>query len=40
MGQIASDLSDIIIATDDDPDAENRFTILKELTADINKRVL
>jgi len=34
------DFSDIIIATDDDPDTENRFTILQELTQNIKKKVL
>lgn len=40
MWSVVDEFSDIIIATDDDPDTENRFTILKELTADIKKKVL
>lgn len=40
MWSVVDDFSDIIIATDDDPDTENRFTILKELTADIKKKIL
>lgn len=33
MGSIAGKYSDIVIATDDDPDTENRLTILNQLTA-------
>ena len=40
MWSVVDEFSDIIIATDDDPDTENRFTILKELTADIKKKTL
>jgi UDP-N-acetylmuramyl tripeptide synthase len=37
---VVDEFSDVIIATDDDPDTENRFTILNELTKDIKKKVL
>ena len=40
MWSVVDEFSDIIIATDDDPDTENRFTILNELTKDIKKKVL
>jgi UDP-N-acetylmuramoyl-L-alanyl-D-glutamate--2,6-diaminopimelate ligase len=40
MWAVVDDFSDIIIATDDDPDTENRFTILQELTQNIKKKVL
>jgi len=40
MGEVVDELSDIIIATDDDPDSENRFTILKQLTQNIKKKKL
>lgn len=38
MWSVVDEFSDIIIATDDDPDTENRFTILDELTKDIKKK--
>jgi UDP-N-acetylmuramyl tripeptide synthase len=31
MGQIASEFSDIIIITDDDPDTENRLQIINQI---------
>jgi UDP-N-acetylmuramyl tripeptide synthase len=31
MGQIASEYSDIIIITDDDPDTENRLQIINQI---------
>lgn len=37
MGKIADHYSDILIATDDDPDTENRLEILAGLTQDIKK---
>ncbi|HKL44289.1 MAG TPA: UDP-N-acetylmuramoyl-L-alanyl-D-glutamate--2,6-diaminopimelate ligase [Candidatus Absconditabacterales bacterium] len=37
MGKIAWKYADIAIATDDDPDTENRLTIINELTKDIQK---
>ncbi len=40
MGEVADQFADIIIATDDDPDTENRFTILNQLTQNIKKKVL
>ena len=40
MGEVADQFADIIIATDDDPDTENRFTILQQLTQNIKKKVL
>lgn len=38
MGQIADLYSDIIIATDDDPDTENRLEILQQLTMNIKNK--
>lgn len=38
MGEIADQYSDILIATDDDPDTENRFEILTQLTRDIKHK--
>lgn len=38
MGAIANQFSDIVIATDDDPDTENRLTILQQLTSDIKNK--
>lgn len=38
MGEVVDQYADIIIATDDDADRENRFTILKELTQNIKKK--
>ncbi|MEI8091873.1 MAG: hypothetical protein WCG98_06760 [bacterium] len=35
---MVDEFSDIIIATDDDPDTENRFEILQQLTKDIKKK--
>jgi len=40
MGEVVDSYADLIIATDDDADTENRFTILKQLTANIKKRTL
>ncbi len=37
MGKIAWRYSNILVATDDDPDTENRLTILDQLTKDIQK---
>jgi UDP-N-acetylmuramyl-tripeptide synthetase len=37
MGEIADRYSDILIATDDDPDTENRLEILEQLTMNIKK---
>jgi UDP-N-acetylmuramoyl-L-alanyl-D-glutamate--2,6-diaminopimelate ligase len=40
MGEIAGQYSDILIATDDDPDTENRLEILEQLTMNVkNKQV-
>jgi len=38
MGQISSQLADISIITDDDPDIENRLDIIAELVQSINKK--
>lgn len=38
MGKIAAQFSDIVIATDDDPDTENRLIILQQLTSDIKNK--
>ncbi len=38
MWSVVDEFSDIIIATDDDPDTENRFEILQQLTKDIKKK--
>ncbi|MCX6825073.1 MAG: UDP-N-acetylmuramoyl-L-alanyl-D-glutamate--2,6-diaminopimelate ligase [candidate division SR1 bacterium] len=38
MGNIADQYSDILIATDDDPDTENRLEILEQLTSDIKNK--
>ncbi|MFA5748321.1 MAG: UDP-N-acetylmuramoyl-L-alanyl-D-glutamate--2,6-diaminopimelate ligase [Candidatus Absconditabacterales bacterium] len=40
MGEIVEQYADIAIATDDDPDSENRLSILKQLTEKINKKTL
>jgi len=39
MWEIVSQYSDIMIATDDDPDTENRFSILKQLTENVKNKV-
>ncbi|MFA7298438.1 MAG: UDP-N-acetylmuramoyl-L-alanyl-D-glutamate--2,6-diaminopimelate ligase [Candidatus Absconditabacterales bacterium] len=38
MGEIADQYSDILIATDDDPDTENRLEILEQLTMNIKNK--
>ncbi len=38
MGEIADQYSDILIATDDDPDTENRLAILEQLTMNIKNK--
>lgn len=38
MGEIADQYSDILIATDDDPDTENRLNILEQLTSTIKNK--
>jgi UDP-N-acetylmuramyl tripeptide synthase len=38
MGKIVDQYSDIAIATDDDPDTENRLEILQQLTQDIKNK--
>lgn len=40
MGEIADQYSDILIATDDDPDTENRLQILEQLTMNIKDKTL
>ncbi|MEI6672154.1 MAG: hypothetical protein WCL02_02070 [bacterium] len=40
MGEIADQYSDILIATDDDPDIENRLEILQQLTMNIKHKSL
>lgn len=40
MGEIAAQYSDIVIATDDDPDTENRLMILQQLTQNIHNKSL
>ena len=40
MGQIVSDYADIMIITDDDPDTENRRSIIKEVGGNLSKRTL
>lgn len=40
MGEIADTYSDILIATDDDPDTENRLEILEQLTMNIKNKQL
>lgn len=40
MGEIADQYSDILIATDDDPDTENRLEILEQLTMNIKNKTL
>jgi UDP-N-acetylmuramoyl-L-alanyl-D-glutamate--2,6-diaminopimelate ligase len=37
MGELADQYSDILIATDDDPDTENRLEILEQLTMNVKK---
>ena len=38
MWEIVSQYSDFMIATDDDPDTENRFSILKQLTDNVKNK--
>lgn len=38
MGEITAQYSDILIATDDDPDIENRLEILQQLTMTIKDK--
>lgn len=38
MGEIADQYSDILIATDDDPDIENRLEIIQQLTMNIKHK--
>ena len=40
MGEIADQYSDILIATDDDPDIENRLDIIQQLTMNIKNKTL
>lgn len=40
MGNVADQYSDILIATDDDPDTENRLEILEQLTMDVKNKTL
>ncbi|MFA6255896.1 MAG: UDP-N-acetylmuramoyl-L-alanyl-D-glutamate--2,6-diaminopimelate ligase [Candidatus Absconditabacterales bacterium] len=40
MGEIADQYSDILIATDDDPDTENRLDILGQLTMNVKNKTL
>lgn len=40
MGEIADQYSDILIATDDDPDTENRLEIIAQLTSNIKNKTL
>jgi len=40
MGNIADKYSDILIATDDDPDIENRLAIIQQLTSNITNKTL
>lgn len=40
MGEIADQYSDILIATDDDPDIENRLAIIEQLTMNIKNKTL
>ena len=40
MGEIADQYSDILIATDDDPDTENRLEILEQLTMNVKNKQL
>ncbi len=40
MGEIADQYSDILIATDDDPDIENRLSIIQQLTMNIKNKTL
>lgn len=40
MGEMADNYSDILIATDDDPDTENRLEILEQLTMNIKNKQL
>lgn len=40
MGEIADRYSDILIATDDDPDIENRLEIIQQLTSKISHKTL
>jgi UDP-N-acetylmuramyl tripeptide synthase len=38
MGEVAEKYADIIIATDDDPDTEDRMEILQQLTQNLKKK--
>ena len=38
MGEIAAQYSDIVIATDDDPDTENRLEIIDQLVMNIKNK--
>lgn len=38
MGEIADQYSDILIATDDDPDIENRLEIIEQLTVNVKNK--
>ncbi|HBB04926.1 TPA: hypothetical protein DCZ39_08900 [Patescibacteria group bacterium] len=38
MGEIAAQYSDIVIATDDDPDTENRLEIIEQLVMNIKNK--
>ena len=38
MGELADQYSDILIATDDDPDIENRLEIIDQLTMNIKNK--
>lgn len=40
MWEIADQYSDILIATDDDPDTENRLDILGQLTMNVKNKTL
>ena len=40
MWEIADQYSDILIATDDDPDTENRLEILEQLTMNVKNKTL
>ena len=40
MGEIVQDNSDIMIVTDDDPDTENRFSIIQQVVQNVSKKTL
>ena len=40
MGQVVADYADIMIITDDDPDTENRRSIIKEIGEKLSNRTL